>query len=282
VLGEFVWTGFDYIGEPTPYFGEHEDNSHDWPARSSYFGMVDLGGFPKDRYYLYQSVWTHEPMVHVLPHWNWQGHEGQNIPVMVYSNAEEVELSLNGRSLGRQKTFNTPIELPAGPNVSETRTIQSKYRLLWNVPYQPGALTATAYSHGKVVAQDEMHTAGPPARIELVADRNAIAADGDDLSFVTVRILDREGHLCPLADNLVKFNVTGAGSIAAVDNGNAATVEPFHADHRQAFNGLALLIVRAQARAAEPVQADRAQAGTVHIAATGAGLAPAQIDIETR
>lgn len=272
VLGEFVWTGFDYIGEPTPYFGEHEDNSHDWPARSSYFGMVDLAGFPKDRYYLYQSVWTHEPMVHVLPHWNWQGHEGQDIPVMVYSNAEEVELSLNGRSFGRQKTFTTPIELPVGPNVSETRKIQSKYRLMWNVPYQPGALVATAYSRGKVVARDEMHTAGPPARIELVADRNVIAADGDDLSFITVRIVDKDGHLCPVSDNLVKFNVSGAGNIAAVDNGNAATVELFHADHRKAFNGLALLIVRSKVRAA----------GTVHIAATGAGLTPARIDIESR
>jgi beta-galactosidase len=272
VLGEFVWTGFDYIGEPTPYFGENTDNSHDWPARSSYFGMVDLAGFPKDRYYLYQSVWTHEPMVHVLPHWNWKGREGQEIPVMAYSNAEEVELSLNGRSLGRKKTFDATVELPVGPNVSATGRFQSKYRLLWQVPYQPGTLTATAYSHGKVVARDEVHTAGAPAKIELIADRKAIAADGDDLSFITVRIEDQAGYLAPVADNLVNFKVSGAGRIAAVDNGNAATVEPFQADHRKAFNGLALLIVRSKVH----------EAGSIQVSATGAGLAPAQITLEAR
>jgi beta-galactosidase len=272
VLGEFVWTGFDYIGEPTPFFGEQDDNSHDWPARSSYFGMIDLAGFPKDRYYLYQSVWTHEPMVHVLPHWNWKGHEGQEIPVMAYSNAEEVELSLNGQSLGRKKTLDATVTLPVGPNVSKTLEFQSKYRLLWQVPYQPGLLTATAYSKGKVVAREEVHTAGSPAKIELVADRSAIAADGDDLSFVTVRIEDQAGHLCPTADNLVHFKVSGAGRIAAVDNGNAATVEPFHADHRKAFNGLALLIVRSKA----------GESGPIKVTATGAGLASAQIALATR
>jgi beta-galactosidase len=273
VLGEFVWTGFDYLGEPTPYFAEDEDNSHDWPARSSYFGMVDLAGFPKDRYYLYQSVWSHEPMAHVLPHWNWEGHEGQEIPVMVYSNAEEVELSLNGRSLGRKKTFDATVELPVGPNVSASGKFQSKYRLAWTVPFQRGTLTATGYRHGEVVARDEVHTAGPPARISLLADRSVIAADGDDLSFITVRIEDRDGHLCPLAANEVNFKVSGAGRIAAVDNGNAATVEPFHADHRKAFNGLALLIVRSAARAA----------GQIQIEATGgAALAPAQLAIESR
>jgi beta-galactosidase len=272
VLGEFVWTGFDYLGEPTPYFSEDEDNSHDWPARSSYFGMVDLAGFPKDRYYLYQSVWSHEPMAHVLPHWNWEGHEGQEIPVMVYSNAEEVELSLNGRSLGRKKTFDTTVELPVGPNVSESGKFHSKYRLQWAVPFQPGTLTATGYSHGRIVARDEVHTAGAPARIRLVADRRVIAAGGDDLSFVTVRIEDREGHLCPVADNLVSFQVSGAGRIEAVDNGNAATVEPFHANYRKAFNGLALLIVRSDAR----------QAGQIQVVATGTGLVAGQLALETR
>jgi beta-galactosidase len=272
VLGEFVWTGFDYIGEPTPFFGGHDDNSHDWPARSSYFGMIDLAGFPKDRYYLYQSVWTHEPMVHVLPHWNWQGHEGQQIPVMVYSNAEEVELSLNGQSLGRKKTLDATIEMPVGSNVSATHVFQTRYRLLWQVPYQAGALTATAYTHGKAVAKDEMHTAGPAAVVRLAADRSVISADGDDLAFVTVRVEDRDGHLVPDADNLVSFEVTGAGRIAAVDNGNAATVEPFHADHRKAFNGMALLIVRSNAH----------EAGQIRVSASSARLAPAQITLETR
>jgi beta-galactosidase len=190
----------------------------------------------------------------------------------VYSNAEEVELLLNGKSLGRKKTFATPVTLPVGPNISPSREFSSKYRLLWPVRFQPGALTAVGYTAGKEVARDEVSTAGAPARIRLVADRDVLKADGDDLSFVTVRIEDQEGHLCPLADNMVSFQVWGTGKIAAVDNGNAATVEPFHANYRKAFNGLALLIVRSSPH----------EAGQVQIVATGAGLAPAQLVIDTR
>ena len=260
LLGEFVWTGFDYIGEPTPYFDQPTD-SRDWPARSSYFGMVDLAGFPKDRYYLYQSVWLKTPMVHVLPHWNWPGHEGQPIPVMVYSNAEEVELFLNSASLGVQKTRTIPVQLPVGRNVSETQIFSSTYRLLWQVPYQPGVLRAVARSHGQDVARDDVYTAGAAARVRLIADRSVIHADGDDLSFITARVEDADGHLVPTADSLINFKVSGAGYIEAVDNGNAATVEPFHADHRHAFNGLALLIVRSRAGATGRIQvtADSAQ-----------------------
>ncbi len=227
VLGEFVWTGFDYIGEPTPYFDWQGNNDHDWPARSSYFGMVDLAGFPKDRYYLYQSQWTSKPMVHILPHWNWQGHEGQNIPVMAYTNAEAVELFLNGKSLGKKERFSEPVDIP-------------------------------------------VHTAGAPAKIVLTPDRNVIHADGDDLSFVTVRIEDKDGNLCPSADNLLHFGVTGAGEIQAVDNGNAATVEPFHADHRTAFSGLALLIVRSHNRP-----------GKIQVVASSDGLSQAEVEIRT-
>jgi beta-galactosidase len=267
VLGEFVWTGFDYLGEPTPYFGR-DDSSHDWPARSSYFGMVDLAGFPKDRYYLYQSRWSRQPMVHLLPHWNWPA-EGEEIPVMVYSNAEEVELRLNGASLGRKRTLSEPVELPVGPNVSATRTFQSKYRLLWQVPYRPGELTAIAYSDGREVARETRRTAGAPARIRLSADRSVIHADGDDLSFVTIRIEDANGNLCPLADDLVHLHVSGHGSIAAVDNGNPATVEPFHAERRKAFNGLALLIVRSSAN--DP--------GTIDVSASAQGLQEARLEL---
>jgi beta-galactosidase len=270
VLGEFVWTGFDYIGEPTPYFGG-QHNEADWPARSSYFGMVDLAGFPKDRYYLYQSQWTKQPMVHVLPHWNWQGHEGQAIPVMAYTNADEVELFLNGKSLGRKKRFSEPVELPVGPNVSADRKFLSKYRLEWQVPYEPGDLKAVAYRNGKQAAVDEVRTAGAPARVKLTPDHTSILADGDDLSFITVRVEDRDGNLCPSADNLVHFNVTGAGTIAAVDNGNAATDEPFQADRRKAFSGMALLIVRSKS----------GQAGRIHIAATSDGLTAAAADVTT-
>ena len=272
VMGEFVWTGFDYLGEPTPYFGGRGPNEKDWPARSSYFGMVDLAGFPKDRYYLYQSVWSKAPMVHVLPHWNWAGREGQNIPVMAYSNGDEVELFLNGKSLGRKKRFSEPVEIPVGNNISPDHKFSTRYRLLWQVPYQPGTLKAVAYQGGKQVAVDEVHTAGVAAKVRLIADRGAIQADGEDLSFITVRIEDKDGNLVPEADNLVHFNVTGAGNIAAVDNGNAATVEPFQANQRKAFSGMALLVVRSQ----------KGQKGSIHITATSDRLAQAVADIAAR
>jgi beta-galactosidase len=271
VLGEFVWTGFDYIGEPTPYFWGKGPTDHDWPSRSSYFGMVDLAGFPKDRYYLYQSVWTKKPMVHVLPHWNWQGKEGQNIPVMGYSNGDEVELFLNSKSLGRKKRGAELVELPVTANVSPDRKFMSKYRLLWQVPYEAGTLRAVAYQNGQQVASDEVRTAGPAARIKLVPDREIIKADGDDLSFITVRIEDKDGNLAPMAENLVHFTVSGPSVIAAVDNGNAATVEPFHADQRRAFNGLALLIVRSRP----------GQPGQTHISATSEGLTQGETQISS-
>jgi beta-galactosidase len=162
---------------------------------------------------------------------------------MCYTNAEAVELLLNGRSLGRKQRWSEPVELPVGPNVSEDGKFRSKYRLLWQVPYQPGTLQAVALKDGKPVRAEKVATAGAPARIALAPDRAKISADGDDLSFITVRIEDKDGNLCPLADNLVRFKVEGAGRIAAVDNGNAATVESFQADFRKAFNGLCLLIV---------------------------------------
>jgi beta-galactosidase len=272
VLGEFVWTGFDYIGEPTPYFNNRNGgNEGDWPARSSYFGFVDLAGFPKDRYYLYQSQWSKTPMVHLLPHWNWKGKEGQAIPVMAYSNADEVELFLNGKSLGRKARFAETWEMPVGQNVSKDKQFATKYRRVWQVPYQPGTLKAVAYNAGKQVAVDEIRTAGEPAQIHLVADRATIAADNDDLSFVTVRIEDANGNICPLADNEVHFSVTGAGKIQAVDNGNAATTEPFHADRRKAFNGLALLIVRSEG-----------VGGKIHVVASGSGLTEASLDLMTK
>jgi beta-galactosidase len=181
----------------------------------------------------------------------------------VYSNATEVELFLNGESLGAQKTRSVPIVLPVGSNVSETHRFSSKYRLLWQVPYRPGVLLAVARTGGHEVARDEMHTAGRAARVRLVADRSTIDADGDDLSFITARVEDANGNLVPGADSLITFKVAGAGSIEAVDNGNAATVEAFHADHRHAFNGLALLIVRSRA----------GQAGAIQVRAVSAGLA---------
>jgi beta-galactosidase len=277
VLGEFVWTGFDYLGEPTPYFwqrGGPQAAPEDWPARSSYFGIIDLAGFPKDRYFLYQSVWTHEPMVHVLPHWTWPGREGQPTPVMVYTNAEEAELSLDGKSLGRQRRGAQPVALPlAPPPVKGTSgaTFASKYRMLWQVPYAPGTLRAVAFNGGQPVASAEVRTAGPPARVRVAADRNEIHADGDDLAFLTVRVEDKDGNLCPQAGNLVRFQIEGPGRIAAVDNGDPATVERFVASERHAFGGLALVIVRP----------NRGQTGALRVVSTSEGLEGAETQLTT-
>ncbi len=262
VLGEFVWTGFDYLGEPIPYFawyGPHDES--DWPSRSSYFGIIDLAGFPKDRYYLYQSQWTKQPMVHILPHWNWPGREGQPIPVMAYTNAEEVELFLNGRSLGRRHK-GEPYVIPVNQRASDNPRFTTRYRLVWDVPYAPGELKAVAYSAGRSVADATVRTAGAAARVVLSPDRARIRADGDDLSFVTVRVEDAKGTLVPDAENLVRFEVSGPGRIVAVDNGNPASLEPFQGNQRKAFSGMALVVVRSI----------RGQAGTVRIRALSDGL----------
>jgi beta-galactosidase len=177
---------------------------------------------------------------------------------------------LNGKSLGRKNRFAETIELPVNQRVSQDGKFLTKYRLAWEVPYQPGTLQVVGYSGGREVAEQEVRTAGAPARIKLSPDRATIDADGDDLSYVTVRIEDKAGNLCPLADNLVHFHLTGAGDVAGVDNGNAATTEPFHADYRHAFNGLALVIVRS-----------RPEPGEIRVAATSDGLASAAVDIRT-
>ena len=251
-LGEFIWTGFDYLGEPTPYGGK--DNSTngywngDWPARSSYFGAVDLCGLPKDRFYLYQSQWTTAPMVHVLPHWNWKGRENEIIPVVSYTNAEEVELFVNGKSFGKKRKgmdkAPVPINFIDWEGGRYEGTFMSPYRLMWEVPYQPGSIEVVAYTNGERVAKKRINTAGEPAKIELMPDRVALHADGQDISFVTVRITDKDGNLCPNADNLVKFSVSDLGTIAAVGNGDPATMAAFQSNRRKAFNGLCMLMVK--------------------------------------
>jgi beta-galactosidase len=223
--GQFLWTGFDYIGEPSPF---------SWPSVSSYFGIVDLCGFPKDRYFLYQSQWTNKPMVHILPHWNWQGFEGKEIPVWCYSNCESVELFLNGKSLGEKK-------------FSDTKNLH----LEWKVSYAPGTLKALAKNNGKIVRMDEIQTAGAPAKILLTPDRTEINADGEDLSYVKIEIVDKEGHICPNADNLVKFKIEGDGAIAGVDNGNPVSHEYFKASERKAFHGLCLVVVQSKHKKGE-------------------------------
>jgi beta-galactosidase len=245
VAGEFVWTGFDYIGEPTPYW---------WPAVISYFGIVDLCGFPKDRYYLYQSQWTDKPMVHVLPHWNWKKFEGKEIPVYVYSNCDTVELFLNGKTLGEQSVKDA-----------------AELRLKWDVPYRAGELIAVAKKDGKEVCRDTVKTAGRPAKIELVPDRAEISADGEDLSYVTVRILDSKGNMCPDADNLIKFTIEGKGKIAATGNGNSINHAFFNAQAVKAFHGMGLAIVEASDAPSMLV-----------MTAQSAGLRSAEINIKTK
>ena len=249
VAGEFVWTGFDYLGEPTPYGGRND------PARSSYFGIIDLAGFPKDRYYLYQAHWRPDfPMAHILPHWNWPERVGQVTPVMVYTSGDSAELFLNGKSLGLKKKG------------------QFEYRLRWDdVVYQPGTLKVVAYKNGKKWAADEVQTTGPASRLTLQADRNKIADDGQDLSFITVTVADKSGLLVPRTNNHIKFSIEGPGEIVATDNGDATSFESFQAPERNAFNGLALVIVRAKA----------GQKGTIILSAESDGLKGSSVRIKS-
>jgi beta-galactosidase len=251
-LGEFVWTGFDYLGEPTPYNGrDNETNGKwggDWPSRSSYFGIVDLCGFPKDRYYYYKSRWTEEPMVHILPHWNWEDTPHKEILVYCYTNCDAAELFLNGKSLGKKIMGVDKTTIPAEFSwwKKSEKTWDSPYRLNWNVAYEPGELKVIAYKEGKQVAEKTIVTSGKASQIQLIPDRTEIDADGNDLSFITVKIEDKNGNFCPLADSLVNFEVSGPATIAAVGNGNAATTEPFQANYRKAFNGLCMLIIKSK------------------------------------
>ena len=227
VLGEFVWTGFDYLGEPTPY-------DEQWPSRSSYFGMIDLAGIPKDRYYLYRSKWnTKEETLHILPHWNWKGREGKKTPVFVYTNYDSAELFVNGKSMGIQKK-------------TRDKTPQHRYRLMWNdVIYEPGTLKVIAFNaDGKAVASKEIKTAGKPYQIVLDADRKTVNADGKDISFVTVSVVDKNGVPCPTATNQLQFDVTGKGNFRAVCNGDATSLELFHKPTMKLFSGKLVVLVQ--------------------------------------
>ncbi|WP_139059131.1 beta-galactosidase GalB [Polaribacter reichenbachii] len=274
-LGEFLWTGFDYLGEPTPYGGR--DNStngywnDDWPSRSSYFGPVDLAGFPKDRYYLYQSQWTKKPMVHVLPHWNWEGKEGEEIPVFAYTNAEEVELFVNGKSYGKKVKGKDFTMIPSEYHFFKKGMYKTKYRLSWQVPYQPGSLKVVAYNKGKKVAEKEIKTADKAAKIKLTADRSLINADGKDLSYITVKIEDKNGNFVPLANNLIKFKIEGKATLAAVGNGDPTSLKSFQIPERNAFNGLCLLIVKATEKS-----------GEIKITATSKGLESKTIILKSK
>ena len=243
VAGEFVWTGWDYLGEPTPYY----------QSRSSYCGIIDLAGFKKDRFYLYQARWRPEfPMAHILPHWTWPERAGEVTPVHVFTSGDEAELFLNGRSLGR-------------------KTKQAfEYRLRWDdVVYEPGRLDVIAYKHGREWARSSVQTAGDAAALDAMADRSTIAADGNDLAFVTVRIVDQNGLTVPRADDRIRFRIEGPGEIVATDNGDPTSFEPFPSQDRNAFSGFCLAIVRAK----------RGETGRVTVTASSEGLREAVVTL---
>jgi beta-galactosidase len=231
--GGFVWTGFDYRGEPTPY---------KWPCISSHFGIMDTCGFPKDIYFYYQSWWTDKPVLHLMPHWNWLDKIGQNIPVRVFSNCKEVELFLNGKSLGKKETT-------------------ANWFLDWDVIYEPGELSAKGYEGDKVVMESKVETTGAPAAIQLSPDRSIVNADGEDLSIVTVSVVDAQGRVVPVADNLIQFKLSGPGKIIGVGNGDPSSHEADKANERKVFCGLAQVIVQTTKKS-----------GTIKLTATAKNL----------
>lgn len=241
-LGQFVWTGFDYLGEPSPY------DTDAWPSHSSVFGIIDLASLPKDRYYLYRSIWNkRDNTLHVLPHWTWPGREGENTPVFVYTNYPEAELFVNGKSYGKQRKL-TADEARALQG-KDSLWLQRRYRLMWtDVPYEPGELKVVAYDNsGKKVEEKTVRTAGKPHHLEVVADRTALSADGKDLAYITVRVVDKDGNLCPADDRLVSFTVKGAGSFRAAANGDATCLDLFHLPRMHAFSGQLTAIVQSGA-----------------------------------
>ena len=239
-IGEFVWTGFDYLGEPTPYYS-------DWPSHSSLFGIIDLAGLPKDRYYLYRSHWNKEAeTLHILPHWNWQGREGEVTPIFVYTNYPSAELFINGKSQGmRTKDMSVNVYNSADSASAADLKRLARYRLMWmDTKYEPGTVKVVAYDKdGNAVAEKEMMTAGKPYKIELIPDRTEITADGKDLSFVTVKVVDKKGNLCPVADNQISFKVKGNGKYMAGANGDPTSLESFQKPTMKVFYGMMTAIV---------------------------------------
>jgi beta-galactosidase len=241
--GQYIWTGFDYIGEPTPY---------PWPARSSYFGIIDLEGFPKDSYYMYQSEWTDKPVLHIFPHWNWK--KGDTIDVWAYYNqADDVELLLNGKSLGTKRKQGDDLHV------------------WWRIPYEPGTLVAISRKNGQKVLTQEIKTSGKATSIVLSADRNRIDAGGNDLSFVTAKIVDADGVTVPDSDNLVHFSATGEGVVIATDNGSETSLESFQSADRKSFHGLCLAVI-----------GSKNKTGNIQLTAKAEGLPDAQIVIQVK
>jgi beta-galactosidase len=265
VGGEFVWTGFDYIGEPTPYGDDIVRRNkfkykQEDVARSSYFGIVDLCGIPKDRYWLYRSFWAPEKQTtHILPHWNWEGHEGDTIPVFVYTNGNKAELFLNGKSLGFKE--------------KEPRSDDAlkRYRLRWDVPYVPGELKAVSYKDGAVNGNEIVKTAGKAAGIIAEADRKNVAAKENELVYVTLTVVDANGITCPLDMSRIRFSIEGPGIIKAVGNGDATSMESFTGTQMKAFYGKCLAIIQPDGTA-----------GTIKLITESDGLKPGEVNITVK
>ena len=264
-IGEFVWTGFDYLGEPTPYYS-------DWPSHSSLFGIIDLAGLPKDRYYLYRSHWNKEAeTLHILPHWNWEGREGEVTPIFVYTNYPSAELFINGKSQGkRTKDLSVNVYNSADSASAADLKRLTRYRLMWfDTKYEPGTVKVVAYDNdGNAVAEKEIKTAGKPHHIALIPDRKEITADGKDLSFVTVKVVDKKGNLCPVAANQIKFKVKGNGYYRAGANGDPTSLESFQEPQMKVFNGMMTAIV-----------ASNGKSGTITLEATSKGLKKGSVTI---
>ena len=264
-IGEFVWTGFDYLGEPTPYYTN-------WPSHSSLFGIIDLAGIPKDRYYLYRSHWNPtEETLHILPHWNWEGREGEVTPVFVYTNYPTAELFINGKSQGkRTKDLSVPLDSSYTEAAQKSFERQKRYRLMWmDTRYEPGTVKVVAYDDkGNAVAEKEIHTAGKPHHIVLAADRNELAANGKDLSFINVKIVDKDGNFCPNETRQIKFKVKGKGTFRAAANGNPASLESFQEPQMKLFSGQLTAIVQTTK-----------EAGSITFEASAPGVKSAKIEL---
>ncbi len=263
-MGQFVWTGFDYLGEPSPY------DTDAWPSHSSLFGIIDLASIPKDRYYLYRSQWNkNDHTLHILPHWTWPGREGQVTPVMVYTDYPEAELFINGKSQGRQKKL-TAAEAAAS---NDKMALLRRYRLMWmDAVYEPGEITVVAYdSDGKKAAESTVRTAGKPHTLKLECSRDSLSANGEDLAYITVSVVDKNGNLCPADSREVRFKVNGNGTFRANANGDATSLEQFHLPHMKAFSGQLTAIVQSSDTP-----------GTVTLRAEARGLKPATITIPVK
>jgi len=253
-IGQFVWTGFDYLGEPSPY------DTDAWPNHSSLFGIIDLASLPKDRYYLYRSLWNkNENTLHVLPHWTWEGREGEVTPIFVYTNYPTAEVFVNGKSYGKKQKSN--------------ETVQHRYRLMWmDVVYEPGEVKVVAYDKAGNVAEEKViRTAGKPDHLQLTVDRQELTADGKDLAYITVSVVDKDGNLCPHDGRMVNFSVKGAGKYRASANGDATCLDLFHLPQMHAFSGQLTAIVQAGEIA-----------GTIQFEAKAKGLKSGKITILTK